>query len=212
MRGAGNSRCPATTPSGEHHGGEPARPQRRDRPGEDDDAGRNQNEIIRQFIDRQADRRDRKCQHGELAADRPGRARCLLRHALAPPAARRPVAFAIFSLVAQRLGATTSSTEPKPAMLDLWTSGEGPHHAIRRRPQEGRRHSDERREDAAAGGAAVHHLADDRDRGLLRDLDRGREPEDRRGCQADRPQGRPHLQGDAAFLADRRARLRAPAR
>jgi 2-oxo-hept-3-ene-1,7-dioate hydratase len=45
---------------------------------------------------------------------------------LVPPAARRPAAFAIFSLVAQRLGATTSSTELKPAMLGRWTSGEGP--------------------------------------------------------------------------------------
>src|SRR4030088_1333650 len=92
------------------------------------------------------------------------------------------------------------------------TSREGPHHAIRRRPQEGRRHSDERRKDPPAGGAAVRDLADDRDRGLLCDLDRGREAQDRRGRQADRPQGRPHLQGDAALLADRRARLRAFAR
>ena len=38
-------------------------------------------------------------------------------------------------------------------------------------------------------------------RGRLRDLHRGRQPQDRGRRQADRPQGRAHLQGDAALLA-----------
>ena len=39
-----------------------------------------------------------------------------------------------------------------------------------------------------------------------------RQAQDRGRRKADRPQGRPDLEGDAAFLADRRAGLRLPAR
>ena len=38
-------------------------------------------------------------------------------------------------------------------------------------------------------------------RGRLRDLDRGAQAPDRGGAEADRPQGGPHLEGDAALLA-----------
>jgi len=45
-------------------------------------------------------------------------------------------------------------------------------------------------------------------RRFLCDLERGGEAQDRGGGEADRPQGRAHVEGDAAVLADRRAGLR----
>ncbi len=86
------------------------------------------------------------------------------------------------------------------------------HHAVRCRPQESRRHPDDRGKGAQTGGPALQDLAGHHHRGRLCDLDRGGQAQDRGRRQADRPQGRAHLQGDAALLADRRAGLRAPAR
>jgi hypothetical protein len=73
--GRGEQQMSADDRRGEQHRGKPARRKRCDRPGEDRDPGRNENEIVRQVADRKADRGDRKRQHGDLAEDRPGRAR-----------------------------------------------------------------------------------------------------------------------------------------
>ncbi len=80
-------------------------------------------------------------------------------------------------------------------------TGEGSSHDVRRRPQASRRYSDGRREGAKAGGPALQDLAGHRDRGQLRDLHAGRQAQDRGRRQADRPQGRADLEGDAALLA-----------
>src|SRR5262245_29606735 len=88
----------------------------------------------------------------------------------------------------------------------------GTDHAVRCRPQESRRHSHERGKGAQTSGPADQDLAGHHHRGRLCHLHRSGQAQDRGRRQADRPQGRPHLQGDAALLADRRAGLRAPPR
>src|SRR3984957_10431495 len=108
--------------------------------------------------------------------------------------------------------ATISSAARNPAMVAASISREGSTHALRCRPQEGRRYPDGGRANPQTGGTALDHLAGYRDRGLLCDLDRGRQSQDADWRQADRPQGRAHVEGDAALFDDRRARLRPPAR
>src|SRR5215469_8023948 len=88
----------------------------------------------------------------------------------------------------------------------------GTQYAVRSRPQESRRHSHERGKGAQTDGSIVQDLAGAHHRGRLRHLHRSGQAQDRRGRQADRPQSRADLQGDAALLADRRAGLRAPPR
>ena len=80
--------------------------------------------------------------------------------------------------------------------------------ALRSRPPESRRHPDGCRKDPKAGDAAFRHVPGHRLRGRLCDLDHLRQAPHGGRREADRPQGRPHLQGDAAILADRRAGLR----